>query len=106
MVDAGLYLAYALIGIAALASFIFPLVYVARNIGDAKKSLLGVGVLLLVLGLTYAFSSGEFYFKGIEKFDMTESGIKRVSAGLNSFYVLVVIAIVAVIYSEVSSIFK
>lgn len=106
MVDAGLYIAYALIAIAALASFVFPLLYVARNIADAKKSLLAVGVLFVVLLVTYVLSSGEFYFSGIEKFDMTESGIKLVSAGLNSFYVLLVISIVAVVYSEVSSVFK
>lgn len=106
MVDILLYLAYALVGVATLATVVFPLLYTVRNIGDAKKSLLGVGALVVVLVLVYVLSSGEFYFKGIEKFEMTESDIKMVSAGLNSFYVLLVLAIIATVYSEVSSVFK
>lgn len=106
MVDAGLYIAYALFAVAALASVVFPLLYTARNIGDAKNSLIGVGALVVVLILAYVLSSGEFYFSGIEKFEMTESGIKLVSAGLNSFYLLALLAVLATIYSEVSSIFK
>jgi uncharacterized membrane protein len=103
---AGLYIAYALFAIAALASVVFPLLYTVRNISDAKNSLIGVGALVVVLVLAYVLSSGEFYFDGIEKFNMTESGIKLVSAGLNSFYLLALLAIIAAVYSEVSSIFK
>lgn len=106
MVDTGLYIAYALLGIAALASVVFPLIYTLRNVSDAKKSLAGVGALVLVILVTYFLSSGEFYFDGIEKYNMSASEIKVVSTGLNSFYVLLVIAIVASVVSEVSSIFK
>ena len=106
MVDTGLYIAYALFGIAALASIVFPLIYTLRNVSDAKKSLAGVGALVLIVIVTYFLSSGEFYFDGIEKFDMTASQIKVVSTGLNTFYVLLVLAIIASVVSEVSSVFK
>jgi hypothetical protein len=100
--------AYILTGIAALASIIFPIFQMISNPKNAKKSLLGVVVLVAIVVVAYIFSSAElmkFTDPAMAKFNIP-STLKQVDTGIFTTYILVGVAIIAMIYSEVAKMFK
>ena len=104
MVDVGLYAAYALIAIAAIAALVFPLIYMAKHPEEAKKSGIGIVILLVVFALGYLFASGE-PFPGL-KMDLSSNQLKLIGAGLNTFFILAVIGVLSIIVSEVMTFFR
>lgn len=92
--------------IAVLATVIYSVVNLAKG-GNAKNTLIGVGAVAVVLIISYAMSSGadfEMYTKG--DISVSEGESKMVSAGLTAFYIFLFIAIVSILYTEVSKAFK
>ncbi|MAO07863.1 MAG: hypothetical protein CL596_04035 [Alteromonas sp.] len=97
-VDPMLYIAYITLGIVLL----FVLIFVLKGIfsGDLKKTLMSVGAFLVVVVIGYVMSSGSI--EGLPLVDgapVTESTSKWVGAGLNTFYILALLAILAMIFS-------
>lgn len=82
------------------------LIYVIKGLfaGDIKKTLMTVGLFLLVIVISYMISSGtdlnlqQFNDKGL---GITEGISRNVGAGLYAFYFLMVIAILATFISGV-----
>jgi hypothetical protein len=107
LINAGLILTYIMIGVAALAAILYPLMFLVKNPSKGKTALMGVGGLLLICLISYLLASGEIMtFPGSEKFGMTEASTKRVGMGLITFYILSIGAIVAVMYAELGKLFK
>jgi hypothetical protein len=106
MIDFGLYLTYFLLIVAALLALVFPLKYMLQHPGEAKSVFIGLGVLAAIVIVGYVTSSSDFYFKGIENFNITANGIKLVGAGLNTFYILLAITVLSVIYFEAIKLVK
>ena len=67
-----------------------------------KGTLIGLGAILLVFAVAYGMSDGSDY----ELYEVTEGTSRMVSMGLNAFFILGLLAVLSVIYSAVSSIFK
>ena len=105
MVDIGLYISYILIGIAAVAAVVLPLVQSAGDPKSLIKTGLGVVGILVVFGLAYVLSGSEV-LPTYAPFGITESSSKLIGGGLITVYLLAIIAILAIIYTEVSGIFK
>jgi len=59
MGGAGIYIAMALLVIAIAVSLIFPLINMFTDFGEAKKALMGVGGLLVLVLIGFALASGE-----------------------------------------------
>jgi hypothetical protein len=93
----GILVAYFLLAVATLAFVGFELFQLATNIKDSKGQLAGAGALIVILGLGYALGSGDFYFSGIEEFDMTPSSIRLVDMGLIATYILLAMAWIGLI---------
>ena len=73
--------------------------------GNAKNTLIGLGVFLLVVAVSYLLASGEetpLREGGV----LSASGSRWVSAGLNTFYILAVLAIVAMVGGGVKKLIK
>jgi len=102
MIDAGLIIAYVLVGISILAAVGLPLVQAAGNLKSLKKAGISVGGLLVLFLVCYALSSDDTMGSKM----VTAAGAKRVGAGLLSFYVLLAIALVSIVYTEISKISK
>jgi len=102
MTNYGIILTYILLAVATLAAVGFPLINLLRYPKNAKGALLGVGALVVVLGLSYALASDV----NPSNIEISPEGAKRVDAGLFSFYILSVVAIGALVYAEVSKLFK
>lgn len=102
-----LYVTYVILGlILALV-----LVFVIKELfaGNIKKTLMTVGLFLVIIGISYGMSSGTdldlkpFTDKGL---GITEGTSKQVGAGLYTFYILACIAIGSMAFSGVKKIFN
>jgi hypothetical protein len=70
-----------------------------------KKTLISLGVFILVIAISYALSEGTAVTKdGVQI--VSESGSKWVGTGLRTFYILAAIAIGSMIYSGVQKLIK
>lgn len=105
LIDIGIYLSYALLAVAVVAMIVLPLMQAVKSPGDMAKSGMGVGALVVLFIIAYLISGSDVTV-GQQAAGVTESGSKLIGAGLTMFYFVFVIAIVAMIYSEVSKALK
>ncbi|MBP9151416.1 MAG: hypothetical protein KBF73_03955 [Flavobacteriales bacterium] len=98
----GIIAAYILLAIAAFGAIGFPILDMIKNPKGTKGALIGVGIIVLIFGISYALGSDE----NPSKIKISGGTAKLVDTGLYSFYILSLIAIVVTIYSEVSKVFK
>jgi hypothetical protein len=105
MLDFGLYLFYVLLFIAVGAAIIFPLLYVIREPKALGKSAIGVGFLVVLFVIAYAMSGSDVNIKAAAA-GITSSVSKLIGAGLIMFYITLLLAILALIYSEISKALK
>lgn len=101
MLNPNMYLAYAIFGIAVILTLVFTIVGVFR--GNVKKTLISVGAFILVIAISYFAFAGE-WGTGLPVSDtdvLSASGAKWIGTGLYSFYILALVAIVAMLVSTV-----
>ena len=89
-------LAYLLLGIAVVSTVVFGVKNVVSTPGGLMKTFYGIGGLLVILGVAYGFASGTDV--DIEKManagiETSEGGIKQVGAGINMFFIMLVVAV-------------
>lgn len=102
MTNYGIIIAYILLAVAVVTAVGFPLLSLAKNPKGAKGALIGVGLLVVVVGISYALSSSDNPSNMI----ITPEGAKQVDTGLFAFYILAAVAIGATVYAEVSKMLK
>lgn len=83
-------LAYFLMGATALSAVVSGAKNILSNPKALKKTLIYTGAFIVIMGLAYAFAGGE----GTEKW---------VSAGLIAFYVLAIVAVIALVAANVKN---
>ena len=103
--------AYVLFGIAAGATVLFGLVNWIMTIVSAPKkamgSIIGIVGLLVVFGIAYAISSdGSVSAAEMDKSEITTSTAHIIGMAVKAMYILGGLAVLAIIYAEVSKIFK
>jgi hypothetical protein len=92
---------YLLLGIAVLISLVFTLKNLVANPQSLKKTVFVIVGFLLVVALAYVISDGgdgtveEMASRGVTT---TESTVKKIGAGLNVFFILVIIAVVTMLW--------
>jgi len=84
----------------AVLSFVLSL---AINPASIKSVLVGLIIVLVIGGISYVLADGSDYemYKNVD-----EGTSKMVSTGLNSFYIIGLLAVLSVIYSGVARILK
>jgi len=97
---------YILLGIAALAAVVFPLITMAQNPASAKSALIGVVGLAVIFGLGYMFATGEDFIDYEGKMLANAAESKMSEAGLIAFYILGAGAIGSIVFAEVSKMLK
>ena len=102
MTNYGIIICYILLAVATLAAVVFPIIQFAQNPKNAKGALVGVGALVVVVAISYVLASDN----NPSNMEITADAAKQVGTGLFAFYFLAGVAVVAVIYSEVSKLFK
>ncbi len=108
MIDFGLYATYALIGICILMILVFAVGRIAKNPGGAKSALIGIVGLLVLLFVAYALSTGTDANTNPKYVEMSlsEETSRQVGTGLMVFYILAGLAILSILYVEVTRLFK
>jgi hypothetical protein len=105
MLDVGLYILYVLLFIAVASAIIFPLINSISNPSGLLKSGIGVIVMLVLFGIAYAVSDSSLSRSAIAA-GLSESTVKMIGAGLIMFYIVLILAVLALIYSEISKALK
>jgi hypothetical protein len=103
-----------LIIVAVILLLGFGLWHIATDLKGSVKGLIGFGILLAVFFITYATASTEVtpYIQGaIDKFQengsiFTDNNLKFISGGISTAGVLVAVAALAFVFSEVRNFFK
>ncbi len=99
LISPDLWLSYIVLGIAVVATLVFTIIGVAK--GNIKKTLISVGLFLLVIAISYFGFAGD-YGTGFDISDtetLSESGAKWIGTGLYTFYFLALAAVVAMFVS-------
>lgn len=97
---------YVLLGIATLVSVVFPIFHLAQNPKGAVRNLLGLGLVVVVLGVSYALSSAEpIRLPSNEIYD-NAGGLLLTDTGLYTAYLALVGAILVAIFGEIRNSFK
>jgi hypothetical protein len=105
LIEIGLYLAYALIAVAAISSIVFPIIQTFGNLKKAKSGLIGFAVLIVVLVIAYVLSpaeTGAFY----EKKNISAGTSKLIGGGLLATYIVFAGVVISILYAEVAKWFK
>ncbi|MCR9181882.1 MAG: hypothetical protein NXH73_03055 [Flavobacteriaceae bacterium] len=98
-------IAYVVLGIAILFTLLFSFTQLFSNKDTLKKTLISLGLFVLVIVISFVLSEGvEVYKDGV--LVVSESGSKWVGTGLRTFYFLTFIAIGLMIYSGVKKLIK
>jgi hypothetical protein len=105
IIDIGLWLGYLLFIVAAGSAIVLPLVNAIKTPGAFVRSLYGVGALIVVFVIAYSIS-GSDVTQNQAALGVTESSSKIIGAGLIMFYIVLVVAVLGIAYSELSKVFK
>lgn len=109
MGSVGIYVAYVLIGIAVLGALFSAVLGAVKNSGNIKQAAIGFGALLVVLVISYVLADDvmpKTSLSAEELAKITTTDVKLSSTGIVAFYILLLAAIAATVYSEVSRFFK
>jgi hypothetical protein len=101
MLNPNMYLAYIIFGITVLLTLVFTIVGVFK--GNVKKTLISIGAFVVVVALSYFAFAGE-WGAGLPTSDtevLSVGGAKWIGAGLYTFYILALVAVVAMLVSTV-----
>ncbi len=104
-IDIFIYVAYALILIAAASAVILPLV---KSLGQPKTLLTGgIGIAgLLVVYLISWGVSGDEVTSIYRQFGVEEIGSKRIGGALTTMYLLILLAVIGIVASEIRTLFN
>ncbi len=105
--DNFVYVVYLLIGLAAVSTVLFSIVNIFKSARTAKRSLVSIAVLGLIIFTAYMFSSDTIpQFYNAENFDITPAVSQSVGTGLYSMYLFFVLAVLGILYTEIRGAFK
>ncbi len=105
-VEIGLKLTYALLAVGVIAAIAMPIVQALTS--DPKslgKAAIGIGFILVVYFIGYAISGNEVTASYAE-FGVDSVISKRIGGLLNAMYLLMILALVGILFTEVSKLAK
>jgi len=105
IIDIGIYACYLLLFVALVAAVVFPLFHIAQNPKALVKSGIGVAGLAVLFFISYALSGSEVTVK-YTTMGVGEAGSKLIGAGLIMFYIILIITIIGMVFSEINKALK
>jgi hypothetical protein len=105
LIDIGLYAGYLVFLVAAVSAIVLPLINAVKQPSGLLRSFIGVGIMLVLFGVAYALSGSDLSTTAVAM-GITETGSKMIGAGLILFYITLIVALLGLIYSEVSKALK
>jgi hypothetical protein len=98
--------AYVLVGLAILSAVIFPTITMIMNPKNAKKTLIGIVGIALIVFIAWQFASDEVLPLATEHPDNVPHVLKMAGAQLGTMYILLVLAILSIFYTEIRNLFR
>lgn len=107
LIDIGLIITYALLGVGFLALLFFSLKLTLSNIGKSKATLVGIAGFIVLFIISYALSSSTDLSAGfLEKNMSSTSTSKLIGSGLILTYFMFIAVIGSTIYAAISKMLK
>jgi hypothetical protein len=104
LINIGLIAGYILLGLAALFAVGFSIFHLIANFKKAKGALVGMVVLLVIFLIGYSISTSEAYTQ--VAIPVGEGASKIIGGGINTTFMLIGLAIVAAVFTEVYKLFR
>jgi hypothetical protein len=104
-VDIGLYFSYALVGIAAIGVIVLPLINAMNEPKALLKPIAGVVSLIVIFILGYALSGNEVT-PLYTKFNVGETASQMIGGALVMMYLMLIVAFIGIVYTEITKIVK
>jgi len=105
MEDIGLYVGYGLLLVALAAAVILPLINALKAPKELLKSGMGLGALVVVFLISFGLSGSEVTAKYTAQ-GVGESSSKMIGAGLTMFYIVFLLALLGIVFSEINKALK
>ena len=104
IVDPIAIVAYIILGLVLLFVVVFVIKNLFTNTSGLKNTLIGIGAFAAVLIISYVVSSGDPMKYKLQDGIATDGQSHMVGAGLTAFYILIVVAALAMIFSGVKKV--
>jgi hypothetical protein len=104
-IDIGLYVTYLLFGVSFIAAVVLPAINLSKSPGGLVKSLIGVGGLVVLFFVSYSLADTSLSLKAASLGE-TESSVKVIGAGLILFYIVMIVAVIGIAFSEINKALK
>lgn len=105
MIDIGLYVGYGLLIFTLGAALLLPALNAIKSPKDLAKSGMGIGAIVVLFLVSYALSGSEVTAKYVSQ-GIGEGSSKMIGAGLTMFYIVFIIALIGIVYSEINKAIK
>lgn len=105
MIDIGLYITYIFFLVALGAAIVLPLLHALKHPKELGKSALGIGVLVVIFVVSYSISGSEVSVKAAS-LGVGEGSSKLIGAGLILFYIVFIVSMLGIVYSEINKALK
>lgn len=106
IVDPMAFVTYIILGVVLAFVVFFVLKNLFTNTASLKNTLIGLGAFLAVLVIAYAVSGGDTNTYMYNNIQATDGQSHMVGAGLVAFYILIVVAAVAMLFSGAKKLIK
>lgn len=97
---------YVAFGIAAFLAILFPILFIIQNPKSLVRMLVVVAGLLVLGFISYSFAGNTFSDLNLEEMKITAQISKYVGAALIFTYIIGGVAVLSIIYSGISGMFK
>jgi len=104
LVDPIAFVAYIILGLVLAFVLVFVIKNLFTNTAGLKNTLIGVGAFAAVIIISYVMAGGDELKYKLEDGFATDSQSQMVGAGLTAFYILIVVAALAMIFSGVKKV--
>jgi hypothetical protein len=105
MIDVGLWIGYLLTIGGAMGMLGFSILNIVKNPKNAKLTVFGVGATVVLFLLSWLISSGNLSPK-MMSLQTTEASSKLIGAGFILLYLMGIISLIAIFYTETKNLFS
>ena len=106
VLDGYFYIAYIAFGISLVLAILFPIIQMISNPKAAVRSLIGIGIVIVLWFVASAFAGNEFTPEEMETMKTTAETSTLVGTALIFTYFTFALAILSILYASVVSMFK
>ncbi|MCF8303297.1 MAG: hypothetical protein K9I94_08500 [Bacteroidales bacterium] len=106
VLDPFIYTAYVAVGLCALTAVLFPIFFIAMNPKSAVRVLIALAVVVIIGFIAYSMATNQLSLETLEELQTTQLISKRVGAALIGTYIIGGLAVLSLIVSGISNLFK